>query len=364
MLLIIPSIIVLVGYVALIAFFARGWTKIPCEIEGEEISVLPKISVLAVCKNETENLSKLLESLKNQTVKDFELILINDGSTDKTSDVINKFSPDFQTKIINNIESKGKKAALRQGVLEAENELVVTADADCVLPQKWLETICRFHAKNNCDLIILPVAIEETDAFISKIQNLEFVSLVASGAGAAGAGSPVLCNGANLAFKRSIWLENHENIHAEQVSGDDVFLLESVKKKGGKIRFLKSKNVLAKTEGAKNLQHFFRQRHRWASKSSSYSDKLLIFTALTVFLISFTEIFLLVIGIFSPKFWIMLAIIFGCKFFTDLIFMSLVNKFFQLKNLIINSFLLSVVYPFYVCTTAFSAIFFQPSKWK
>jgi cellulose synthase/poly-beta-1,6-N-acetylglucosamine synthase-like glycosyltransferase len=173
-----------------------------------------------------------------------------------------------------------------------------------------------------------------------------------------------LCNGANLAFKRGVWLENKENLHTEQTSGDDVFLLESVKKRGGKIRFLKSKNVLVTTEGAKNVRHFFRQRRRWASKSPAYSDKLLIFTALTVFFIALAEILLLLCGFFNTEFWAVLAIIFCGKYVTDLIFMHLVKGFFQLKNLTINAFLLSLVYPFYICTTAIAALLFPQKKWK
>ena len=59
-----------------------------------------------------------------------------------------------------------------------------------------------------------------------------FNTLIASGAGAAGASMPILCNGANLAFTKEAWMQSRLDLVDEQMSGDDIFLLQSIKKRG------------------------------------------------------------------------------------------------------------------------------------
>jgi hypothetical protein len=89
-------------------------------------------------------------------------------------------------------------------------------------------------------LIIAPVELKSNLKIFQQLQKLEFASLVASGAGAAAFGKPILCNGANLAFPKKIYSIHVNDLHNELLSGDDMFLLESVKNSKGKIRFLKS----------------------------------------------------------------------------------------------------------------------------
>jgi len=66
---------------------------------------------------------------------------------------------------------------------------------------------------------------------LQKFFSLDFTSLVASGAGSAGAGLPLMGNGANLAFERDIYTDNKANDNSRKfVSGDDVFLIHEITK--------------------------------------------------------------------------------------------------------------------------------------
>ncbi|MDR2824845.1 MAG: glycosyltransferase [Prevotellaceae bacterium] len=325
---------------------------------------MPKISIVVAARNEEKNIAMLLQSLKSQTDKDFELILINDGSTDKTLEIINSFVSAFQITIFNNSESKGKKYAVQQGVFEAENELILTTDADCTPNEKWVETVRNFQAQNDCDLLILPVFMRANNSYFSKIQQLEFTSLVASGAGAAGGGSAILCNAANLAFKKAAYMRAQADLHFEKQSGDDIFLLESVKHNGGKIRFVKSENAAVHTNACSSLKEFFRQRSRWAGKATAYSDKLLIITAIIVFCISLSEIVSFISGLFLIKYLIVFMSLFLLKYIIDLIFIQQIKSFFKIKHTVRSSFVLSLIYPIYICVTALSGIVSKNTKWK
>ncbi len=260
-------------------------------------------------------------------------------------------------------ELYGKKNALKEGVVAANGSLIVTTDADCIPGPDWLKKICSFQQSQPCDLIICPVQLTDRKSLFARLQALEFKTLIASGAGAAGEGMPILCNGANLAFTKDAWMQSKHDLVDEQMSGDDIFLLQSIKKRGGVIRFLKSESALVFTEPAKTLAAFFKQRRRWASKSPAYTDLQLIFTACVVFSISFWLLILVFSSVIYPTHLSVFFFTFGLKFFADIIFLYCIRPFFKIKHLWFDSFLLSLIYPFYIVSVAISAFFFKPKSW-
>lgn len=227
----ILSFIILGSYLALIYIFRKGWKRIPYFLAEDILSSAKNVSVVVACRNEEDNLPHLLEALKQQSLPDFQLILINDHSTDRTLEIMQSAIVTFENMLIISSIQKGKKAALREGVLASQGSLIVTTDADCLPPKKWIETILAFQHKNNCDLIIGSVKMEEDKNVFNQVQSLEFSTLIASGAGAAGSYMPIMCNGANLAFAKKAWLESSKDLKDEELSGDDVFLLLSIKKR-------------------------------------------------------------------------------------------------------------------------------------
>ena len=143
-----------------------------------------------------------------------------------------------------------------------------------------------------------------------------------------------------------------------------MFLLESIKKRGGSIRFLKSESAFVITKPSKTLAEFIHQRRRWTSKSSAYTDWQLIFTACLVFFVNLGLLVLLSLSFFSPVYLLLFLILFLLKYGVDTFFLSSVNSFFQISNLRFYSLLLSIVYPFYIVFVAISSFFFKPGKWK
>lgn len=357
--------IIYIAYFILILFLKKGWSKIPFfENKNNFKENLPNASVVVAAKNEEKNIANLLWSLVNQSDNNFELIIIDDHSQDNTFSEIEKFKNLFENIIILKAKKNGKKHAVNQAIAIASGDLILTVDADCTANQMWVETVRNFQSKNDCDLLILPVQMRENNSYLSDILQLEFVSLIVSGAGAAGGNSPIMCNAANMAFKKETYFHSQCDLHFSQQSGDDIFLLESVKRAGGKISFVKSQNAVVQTNAYKNLQDFFHQRRRWASKAIAYSDKLLIFTALTVFLISFFQIIIFIFGLFIPKYIAVFLLFFLLKYLIDIFFINKVKDFFKIKNIACNAFLLSLIYPVYICSTAIYGIIFKNQKWK
>ncbi|MBV5280908.1 MAG: glycosyltransferase [Paludibacter sp.] len=360
------SIFIGLLYFALVLIFVVGWRRTPL-FEPDEHADLHSglsVSVVIACKNEENSLPKLLSCLQMQSYKLFELILVNDHSSDATLSVMEAARSLFLNIKIVNAEFSGKKGALEEGIMAASGSLIITTDADCLPGSNWLKAICSFRESHSCDLIICPVQLTEGKSLFARLQALEFNTLIASGGGAAGVGMPVLCNGANLAFTKEAWMLSKLDLVVEQMSGDDIFLLQSIKKRGGVIRFLKSESAIVFTQPANTLTALFKQRRRWASKSPAYTDIQLIFTACIVFAISFWMLILVFSSLFYPSLLTVFFYIFGAKFIADIIFVYFIRSFFKEKRLWFHSFLLSIIYPFYIVSVAISALAFQNKSWR
>jgi biofilm PGA synthesis N-glycosyltransferase PgaC len=366
MYIVLISILICVLYTAMVLVFIVGWRRVALfePVGNVNFHSGLSVSVVIACKDEETNLPKLLSCLQIQSYQHFELILVNDHSSDATMSVMEAARALFLNIKVINAELCGKKNALKEGITATAGSLIITTDADCRPGPDWLKAICSFQQSEPSDLIICPVQLTDSKSLFAELQAVEFKTLIASGAGAAGAGMPILCNGANLAFTKEAWIQSRLELVDEYMSGDDIFLLQSIKKRGGVIRFLKSESALVFTEPAKTLAAFFKQRKRWASKSPAYTDIQLIFTACTVFSISLWLIILVFSSLIYSSFLPIFFLTFGMKYFADIVFLYFIRDFFKIKHLWFDSFILSLIYPFYIVSVAISSLLFEPKSWK
>ena len=358
------SVLVGILYLILVTIFIIGWKRINVFIPSKNEIVDTLISIVVPCRNEEQYISPLITSILQQSYQNFELILVNDHSNDATQRQIKIKQEEYNKIKLIDAVGFGKKNALKEGILKSKGDLILTTDADCLHSKHWLFSVVAFQNKYPSDLIICPVRFSYKTSLFAHLQKLEFASLVASGAGAAGAGVPILCNGANLVFTKDVWLKSQTSLHEEEQSGDDIFLLESIKKGGGVIRFLKSELAFAITDSSNSLKLFFKQRRRWASKSTLYSDWQLILTTCIIFAISMWEIVLFIFTFNNFRYLIPFFSVFIVKYILDVFFMTSVSGFFKLNNVWFYSLILSVVYPFYIVSVALSALINKPKNWK
>lgn len=363
MILIFLAVLVGFGYFVLIMIFEAGWNR-SYALEPKGVDTPDTfVSVIVPCHNEEENIKLLISYIAQQSHQNFELIIVDDHSSDRTKLFARRAIAPFHNMKMIEAKGFGKKNALREGIDASVADLIVTIDGDCFPTFHWLEAIVSFQQKLPSDLLFGPVKMVDSDNFFTRVQSLEFISLIASGAGAAGARMPVFCNGANMAFTRKTWNKSRNELNDNYLSGDDVFLLHSVKKRNGIIHFIKSEAALVSTQPAQSLKEFIHQRVRWASKAKGYTDFPTISIALIVLLTALTQISLLVAGIFEVKFLIAAAWFFIFKFLLDFMFLSRVKNFFHLNTILAESLFLSVLYPAYIVTAGFSGLVFKQKKW-
>ena len=170
-----------------------------------------------------------------------------------------------------NDDGKGKKHALYRLISAAKTEYVWMMDDDVVLEVKGE----RLEVKGT-DLLILPlrmVSENEKPSLLERLQIAEYAAIQQLTIETAQRGHAVMCSGANLIAKRDRWLESYEDLHPEISSGDDMFLLESFKRRGLQIMVLDDSRYEAIVRPHTSWRAFFRQRMRWAGKAPKYTDK-------------------------------------------------------------------------------------------
>lgn len=336
----------------LVLLFITGWKKTPAFTF--EKSTLEPLSIVVACRNELSNLKNLLDALKGQTFSDFELILVDDHSEDSTYEQMKAAMPDFRQIKVLKSELYGKKNALKCGIEQASYKRILTTDADCLPPARWIETMNAFQTANVADMVIGPVEIAGIRNYFGSIQHAEFQTLIASGAGMCGHNMAIMCNGANLMFFRDKWLDNFSELKADLQSGDDVFLLHSLKKENKKIMFLKSKDAVVQTKALADFRQFFAQRKRWASKSPFYKDSETILTASVILALQLYLLLLLTYSLLYPAFLKFFMLILIVKYFTDLLFIRQTSGILLKKITVKTIIVLTVFYPFYIVYTAIS----------
>ncbi len=367
------SVIISACYFGLIIFFTVGWFNNKSPVRFQEKPHTP-ISVIIPFRNEAENMEILLKSLSEQDFSAdlYEVLLVDDHSTDHSHAITNDFIirngiKNFRVLSLSEADGFSKKAALKKGIENSSGKLIVTTDADCIFNKKWLSALVGFYEQKKCRLISAPVVSDDRKGFFSKLYYFEFLSLVASSAGAMSANQAFLANGANLCFERSLYdeLKGYE-AHSHYASGDDVFFLLEAKKhikNKNEICFLKYPESIVTTKGPGSLKEFMNQRIRWASKSTGYKDFFAKFTAIIVFLFNFTIPALLICSFFDYRLALISAILFVLKLAVDLPLMASAARFAGKPKLILYYFPLQLLYPFYIIAVAVLSLFIK-FEWR
>ena len=173
-----------------------------------------------------------------------------------------------------NDEGKGKKFALSKLIHGTDTEYLWLHDDDIVRPQASRGE-CKLK-KDDPDLIILPLRMEsenEKPSLLEQLQIAEYAAIQELTMRTAKKGQAIMCSGANLIVRREVWLECESELHPEIPSGDDMFLLEAVKRKGYTVGVIDEEEYTAIVRPATNWRAFWRQRMRWAGKAPLYTDK-------------------------------------------------------------------------------------------
>jgi len=185
------------------------------------------ISVIVCAKNEAKNLQANLPYILAQEYPDFELILINDSSSDETLDVMEAFSENNKSIQVVNVKNNenfwgNKKYSLTLGIKRAKNSKLIFIDADCKpATTMWLSKMAENFSEEK-HIVIGYGAYEKSNGFLNKMIRYETLLTATQYFSYAKVGSPYMGVGRNLAYTSELFYENRGFItHIKLPSGDD-----------------------------------------------------------------------------------------------------------------------------------------------
>ena len=371
MIFIIISITVV--YLLLIGSFILGFDRVK-DFELSDLTPKTRFSIIITFRNEEKNLPALLQSIStlNYPKDYFEIIFVDDESDDNSAHLLDTLliqkgiSPN-NIKIIKNIRTSNspKKDAITLAISQATFDWIVTTDADSILPKYWLDSFDEFIQKQQPDMIVAPITYANVKGFLQNFQLLDVLSLQGATIGGFGINMPFLCNGANLAYMKQLFVEvNGFQGNSDIASGDDVFLLEkATRHKTIKVNYLKCKQAIVYTSALSSRKDLIEQRVRWAAKSRSLKNafgKLAGFIILAQNSLLICCVFLIAIGILNTK---EVLYVFIIKFSIDLLLIYKAAHFFDQRSDLKHYVLASLCYPFFSVYVVCIAMF-RGYRWK
>lgn len=352
-------------YFLVLILLIMGWNK-PAAKQAKESPAL-FLSIIIPFRNEEKNLPVLIETLRklDYPTEKFEVILMDDHSTDNSLSVIAQFITNHSNFKVISSHLNGKKNAIAFGVEVSKGEIIVTTDADCELPAEWLRLINDQFQNQSINMVVGAVRIKTDVSFFSKLQAVEFSSLIGSAASTLALGFATMCNGANLSYRKNVFVEvNGFEGNTHIPSGDDEFLMRKVVNKFGvkSLKFLNDSNAIVDTSPQVSLHQFFNQRIRWAGKwryNSSSMTKLL-----AVFILLFQVSWLVATGFlfFQPWNSTIIALL-VVKMLIEGFFIFNISRFMRQKFYWDAFWVLQIAYPLYVIIVGLVSNFISVS-WK
>lgn len=361
-------------YLILLTLYRIGWRKQPVFELKEDFVPHTFISVIIPARNEAGNIEQCILSIVSGSYPThlFEIIVIDDYSTDNTIDIVKRFKQSNVRgiRLADYLNDTGnivayKKRALNTGIEKSRGELVVTTDADCLAPKNWLTLIAAKFELESPVMIVGPVDFISNNSILHVFQSLDFMSMQGITAAAHRLNLGNMSNGANLSFSKDAFyaVDGYEGI-SHIASGDDYLLMMKLNKKyPGKIGYLKSQQAVVRTMPQPDWGSFLQQRIRWASKSAKYDDKRLNAILIFAYIFNVNFLFLFIEGLFNPIFWTIALFLYIIKVIADIAFLSRVSVFFKKQHQLIAFLVLQPLHIVYIIIAGLLG-FIGVYKWK
>jgi poly-beta-1,6-N-acetyl-D-glucosamine synthase len=336
----------MLAYAVLITYYHNAWNAAPGIEEHMRLPVTAdgtRVSVIVALRNEAENVEVLLTSLLNQGYPRnlTEIILVDDHSTDNTWQLISAYDePGYITTLKLEAQSSGdtgsfKKSAISQGINHATGVLIVTTDADCRFPSTWLSSLVHCHENTRAKFIAAPVRYADATGLLAVFETLDFLTLQGVTGASVSKRRHTMCNGANLAYTKQVFLEVNGFEGIDHIpSGDDMLLMYKIFSKYPQgVVYLKSAQAMVTTKGADSWRSFFNQRIRWSSKAAHYDDKLVFRILLLVYLVNICFLVAAVASFFKTNYAIFFLLMLVAKTLVEFPFVNSVAMFFGQQRL-------------------------------
>ena len=225
---------------------------------------LPKVSIIVSAYNEEEKILDCIGSLKSIDYPKelYEVVVINDGSEDKTGDIISRHADGKNIVFIDNEKNKGKAACLNQGISLAKGTYVACMDADSVVPPDILKKTIPYFKDKKMGAVTVSVEVKQVNNFLQKIIQLEYVLGLSLFLKIFSLFNCIHVTPGPFSIYRKTLLDKIGGFDINNIT-EDLEIAYRIHKSGYKIS--NCMNTAVRTITPDNLKSLYRQRRRWYS---------------------------------------------------------------------------------------------------
>ena len=323
----------------------------------------PKLSLIIAAKNEEQNIYSLIDSLEklNYPNENFEVIFVDDNSTDKTAELIQSRISNKNNYTLITADNKtiaGKKGALKIGIENAKNNFIVITDADCRPENNWLNEIASV-LDYGYDFVFGVAPIIKGKNLVQKLSAFENLRNTFLTIAAVGLNVPYSAAARSFAFRKTSFerLGGYTNT-TETLSGDDDLLLREAVKRKMLIGTVIEPDAFVFSAAPKSFEDYFKQKKRHLQTSFHYLLKQKVFLGFwhLVNLLSFLSILFVFL---SPVFTLPFAVKLIYDFFIVIKYQHQLGHSFRFYEIIF----LQILFEVFIVVNFFNSLSGK-TEWK
>jgi poly-beta-1,6-N-acetyl-D-glucosamine synthase len=338
-----------VAFLIQLYYYLGVYLKVALLNKNNEAQITPDIpiSVIICARDEEENLENFLPFVLEQDYPNFEVIVVNDCSSDNSSFTLDRMLTKYPNLRVTTIKqdekfTHNKKLALTVGIKAAKNEWIVLTDADCRPDgNRWLATMAT-NFSGNAEIVLGYGGFFHERGFLNKLIRFDSLFIAMQYFGFALNKTPYMGVGRNLAYKKEVFFRNKGFAsHAHIYSGDDdLFINEVAKKYNTRVEYRHDAHTRTIPRNSYNRWVIQKRRHITTFNRYRLSSKILLSGEMVSRILFFGSAIALIALLYYP--WVIASLVLSRWIIQLSIIKGVMNRLSEKKLL-----LLSLLYDFF-----------------
>jgi poly-beta-1,6-N-acetyl-D-glucosamine synthase len=240
-------------------FYTRNEREpLPAQPESE----LPFVSVIVAAYCEEAVIERTLASLLALDYPRYEIIIVDDGSTDRTVEILSPYAADGRIRLLEKRQNEGKAMALNDAIPIARGDIVTIVDADIQPQRNTLRHLVTHFRHGRVAAVAGNPQVTNTSSLLAKMQATEFASIVSVLRRAQRVWGRILTvSGAVCAFRKSAMVD--VGLFDPEMATEDIALTWKLQRRFYDVRY--EPRAVVAMQVPETLTGLYRQRKRWAT---------------------------------------------------------------------------------------------------
>lgn len=237
-------------------------------VKNRKVAYKPLVSVIIPAWNEEVGIISTINSVVSNTYQNIEIIVVNDGSTDKTHDIVTRFVKNFKrrkrsdnkTIVYHSKENAGKGVALNHAIERSKGDIIITMDADSIADCLMVERLVGYFEDPTIDAAVGNVKVAGELGLLNLLQRLEYLFGFYHKRAHSFLGAEYIYGGACAAFRKATVFDQIGLFDTTSIT-EDIEMSMRTRANGHKAVY--ADDAICYTEGASTIVGLIKQRTRW-----------------------------------------------------------------------------------------------------